>query len=62
MTRMPKDERGHVKQFLDIESRMNLSHANRGFQGEAKTDKELHCFKQTNQYAACTGIFQIPPV
>ncbi len=58
MTRMPRDERGHVRQFLDVESKMNLSHANRGFHNESHIDKDLHCFKQTNQYAACTGVFQ----
>jgi hypothetical protein len=58
MTRMPKDERGHVRQFLDLESKRNLSFANRALHGESSDDKDIRCFKQTNQYAACAGIFQ----
>jgi hypothetical protein len=58
MTRMPRDERGHVRQFLDPESKINLSFSNRALHGESSTDKDIHCFKQTNNYAACTGVFQ----
>jgi hypothetical protein len=57
MIRMPRDERGYVRKFLDPESKINLSYSNRVFHGESSKDKDIHCFKQTNKYAACTGVF-----
>jgi hypothetical protein len=58
MSTMPRDERGHMRQFLDPKSKVNLSFTNKKMLNESKTDQDIHCWKETNELTACSGMFQ----
>ncbi len=55
---MSKDEKNHVGTFLDMESKMQYSHVNKSRFQESQTDKNLQCFKSTNHFVACSGVFK----
>jgi hypothetical protein len=55
---MSKDEKHHVGEFLDMESRLQFSHLNKSRFQESKSDKDLQCLKSTNHFVGCSGVFK----
>ncbi len=54
---MSRDSHHGVNQFLDLESKVAVSQTNRGSRNALQNDSDVHCFRATSQYAACSGAF-----
>jgi hypothetical protein len=57
LSKMGRDPEGQMYGYLDVESKKALSHTTRRYHNALQPDHELRCLRQTNDFAACTGLF-----